>query len=430
MKNISSKKKIIFFCALILLTSFFVEAGAFTIYWIVKKSIFPLSDYQSDIWRIRNIDNVIGSKTKHPGNTDMRFGKAIEVIHPYLGFILDPKRNHNVSDFGFTFDVNPIMSRTNNKLIIGIFGGSFARDVYAHGRDILIRSLKNIGKEIFVVNLANGGYKQPQQLMILAYLLSLGAEFDIVINIDGFNEVALPPSENIPKNVFPIYPRAWYFRVAAASDRQTLMQMGQLVTLGQKRKNWAGVFTGTKLYRSVAACLIWKAVDRLLALKEHNIILDLSKDIKEANSYVVTGPQVSFPNDDALYEYLGAVWKRCSLQMQAICKGNNIIYYHFLQPNQYVEGSKPMKKEEREIAINKNHPYRRGIDKGYSILRRHGEDLIRLEVKYHDLTMTFAGIEEVLYGDDCCHLNTEGYRLISTTIGDIIKIDMGVQSTF
>jgi len=35
------------------------------------------------------------------------------------------------------------------------------------------------------------GYKQPQQLLVLSYFLSIGQPFDMVMNIDGFNEVAL-----------------------------------------------------------------------------------------------------------------------------------------------------------------------------------------------------------------------------------------------
>ena len=37
------------------------------------------------------------------------------------------------------------------------------------------------------------GYKQPQQLLILSYFLSIGQSFDVVVNIDGFNEVAMSP---------------------------------------------------------------------------------------------------------------------------------------------------------------------------------------------------------------------------------------------
>jgi len=424
MKTFSRKKKIMFSCGLILVTLFFMEAGAFTIYLIIKKRIFPKSDYQSDIWHIRNNGNTTGSIGKQISDTEMRFGNVIEVIHPYLGFVLDPKRNYNVSDFGFWDDVNPMISRTNDRLIIGIFGGSFAGGTYGYGRENLINALKATGKNIVVLNFAMGGYKQPQQLLALTYFLSLGAKFDLVINIDDFNEVALPPSENIPKNVFPIYPRGWYFRVAAASDQQAVMEIARLIGLDQKRKNWAQVFEKTRLYYSVTACLLWRAVDRLLESKKITSLLALKRDRKVNEAYVVTGPQVSFANDGALYDYLATIWKHSSLQMHLICQGNSIRYYHFLQPNQYVEGSKPMRTGEKDIAINDNQIYRPGVIKGYPFLRHYGADLVSLGVKFHDLTMTFVEIEDVLYNDDCCHVNAEGYRIIGNIIGNIIKEDM------
>jgi len=424
MNRFSRNKKIIFTCVLILLALLFVEAGAFTMYCIVRKRIFPRSKYESDISHISNNVNITGFADKQIRNSEMRFGNVVEVIHPYLGFVQDPKRNNNISDFGFPGDVNPINSRTKNRLIVGIFGGSFAEGTYRHGRDSLINVLKATGKEIVVVNLAMGGYKQPQQLLALTYLLSLGAKFDLVINIDGFNEVALPSSENISKNVFPIYPRGWYFRVAAASDQKAVMQIARLVALDQKREKWAGLFEKTRLYYSVAFCLLWKAVDRLLESKKIMALLALKHDRKVANAYVVTGPQYSFLNDDVLYGYLATIWKHSSFQMHLICQANNIRYYHFLQPNQYVEASKPMGEEERVIAINDNHIYRLGVIKGYPFLRQYGAELVRVGVKFHDLTMIFAEIEDVLYNDDCCHVNAEGYRIIVSTIGDLITEDM------
>ena len=44
--------------------------------------------------------------------------------------------------------------------------------------------------------MAHEGYKQPQQALVLAYFLSIGQPFDLVINIDGLNEVALSPLNN------------------------------------------------------------------------------------------------------------------------------------------------------------------------------------------------------------------------------------------
>ena len=46
-------------------------------------------------------------------------------------------------------------------------------------------------RELVPLCLSHEGYKQPQQLLVLAYFLSIGQPFDLVVNIDGFNEVAL-----------------------------------------------------------------------------------------------------------------------------------------------------------------------------------------------------------------------------------------------
>ncbi len=42
-----------------------------------------------------------------------------------------------------------------------------------------------------VLCFANGAHKQPQQLLILNYFLSIGQPLDMVINVDGFNEMAV-----------------------------------------------------------------------------------------------------------------------------------------------------------------------------------------------------------------------------------------------
>ena len=46
-------------------------------------------------------------------------------------------------------------------------------------------------KEIVILKFANPAHKQPQQLLTLNYYLSIGQELDMVINIDGFNELAV-----------------------------------------------------------------------------------------------------------------------------------------------------------------------------------------------------------------------------------------------
>jgi hypothetical protein len=55
--------------------------------------------------------------------------------------------------------------------------------------------------------MAQGAAKQPQQLMKLAYLLAIGQQVDLVINVDGFNEFALG-WQNVNAGMDPILPAA------------------------------------------------------------------------------------------------------------------------------------------------------------------------------------------------------------------------------
>jgi hypothetical protein len=59
------------------------------------------------------------------------------------------------------------------------------------------------------------------------------------------------------------------------------------------------------------------------------------------------------------------VWRSCSEQMHALCLLHDIRYFHFLQPNQYVEGSKELTAEERANGYAADSPYRPVVEVGY-----------------------------------------------------------------
>src|SRR5207237_3069481 len=76
---------------------------------------------------------------------------------------------------------------------IAFVGGSFAVGFAEHGAPRLLARLSELpayrGKKLVPLNLAAGGYKEPQQLMSIVYLLALGGEIDLLVNLDGFNEI-------------------------------------------------------------------------------------------------------------------------------------------------------------------------------------------------------------------------------------------------
>src|SRR5262249_59055693 len=100
--------------------------------------------------------------------------------------------------------------RAADHVIVAVVGGSVAHLFAEQGLPRLIERLSELdayrGRTFVPLNLAVGGYKQPQAFMAIAYLLALGAEFDVAINLDGFNDVTRHPAENAA-DVLPLpYP--------------------------------------------------------------------------------------------------------------------------------------------------------------------------------------------------------------------------------
>ncbi|MDP8297899.1 MAG: hypothetical protein RAP41_06960 [Candidatus Orphnella occulta] len=413
--NILFTKKLIFGLILSFFIFLIMELVLSLGYAVVKRDFFPYGKYREMIHVVAT-DSYDDKKKLEPG--EIQSGK--EIIHPYFGYTYNfAKEPWRISEYGFIDPKSPILNDTDS-LNIAVLGGSFAAHICMYAKDALVESLQMLGSNVTITNLALGGYKQPQQLLILNYLLSLDAHFDIVINIDGFNEIVLPPIENIPAGVFPFYPRQWQLRVANIYEPEIAIKLARLDVLRQKRHQQAKFFDRKYLSRSVLMCLVWSLLDLKFMKEEYNLSIQLHKlQPEDFSRPSVTGPEFSFTNEDSLYKTLAIHWGRCSKLIDKICKSNNICYFHFLQPNQYVDGSKPMSSKETAIAIDEKHIYRASVIKGYPYLRNVGTQL-KEDINFYDMTMIFSNNTNVLYSDTCCHLNKNGCEIIARRIGELI----------
>jgi len=364
------------------------------------------------------------------GTADMpaRLRIRKEVIHPYLGYVHDP-RVEQTSPYGIS-DVSPVQHRSPGKLIVGIFGGSFAEDIAYNMADALAAQLKPFypSREIVVVKAAIGGYKQPQQLMALTYFTALGGDFDIVINLDGFNDVALPVLENMPQTN-PFFPRQWHLRMRAAPDPDFLVALGRIRFIDSLSAKWTAAFRSGPLRYSVTANTLWRIGDQLLynaAVAERARLPQMSSGV---NDYAAAGPPASYASDEELYAALASAWAESSYDMYALAKAKGIRYIHFLQPNQYLEGTKPMTPDERHVAILETHPYAKSVRTGYPLLRSLGKDLVRRGVEFVDLTGIFASTREPIYRDNCCHVNGAGQQIVIAAIAKAITGGRTVQAS-
>jgi hypothetical protein len=175
---------------------------------------------------------------------------------------------------------------------------------------------------------------------------------------------------------------------------------------------------------SVLLNLYWSFRDDRLDWESYRLREAYMKGSSRHGPYVVTGPPREFATPEDLYEELTSIWETSSLVLSRLCQSQGIRYFHFLQPNQYVTNSKPMGDDERRTAIRQDHPYRRGVELGYPLMIRKGEELRRQHVSFHDLTRIFQGHAEAIYVDFCCHYNQEGYDLLADAVARAMTQEM------
>lgn len=348
-----------------------------------------------------------------------------EVIHPYVGFV---PRQHLRGRLGVS-DARPRARGDGDEAVIAIVGGSvayqFAHDGLPHLLDRLRELPRFRGKTLVPLNVAAGGYKQPQQLMMVTYLVALGERPAVVINLDGFNDVALYPNEDAPARVFPAYPRRWHQRVERALSRDEFRTMLRRLELEDRRRRYAREFSRRPWSALQTANLVYLVLDRRAEAQLGEVdraLLDI--DRKGTAPLVATGPLVEFKDRGELLAFLVALWSRSSLAIHELTRGSGIAYYHFLQPNQYVPRSKPFGREEARTATV-NAAYRRAVEPAFPRLREAGRALAAKGVRFHDLTMAFENHPEPLYVDLCCHFNQRGNIIVADRIFEVIARDQG-----
>jgi hypothetical protein len=427
MERSDLSRRLLLWGSLAALVAFAVEFMAFGAFRVATGRWFSHSEVSA--LRQARAEGSLGSSAVGLGTTP-----GAHALHPYVGYVYDPAANtpdstafhrNPITPYGY-LDRDPfIHKKSQEQYVVGILGGSVAYWLSVMAQDAIVEALANVGaaegREVVIVRHALGGFKQPQQLMALTYNLSLGAEYDLIINVDGFNEIALPPAENVPQGVFPHYPRVWYLLAGGVADPQMMAAVGGLQALERQRAGLAQRASASIARFSVLGNFIWRARDHWIGVD----ILAQQRQIRELRSnthdFQRRGPDIEYAVDDALFADLARVWANSSLQMANLASSNGASYLHFLQPNQYLPGSKPMGTEERALAFRQDHPYGQSVAKGYPLLRTQGEKLRKQGVGFYDLSMLFAEERAVLYMDDCCHYNELGNQIVGRAIGDAIR---------
>jgi hypothetical protein len=329
------------------------------------------------------------------------------------------------NNFGFTSTRDYPVARANDRqLLLGIFGGSVAAWFCQVGVERLVSGLAASpayrGREIVPLCFAHEGYKQPQQLLILSYFLSIGQELDLAVNIDGFNEVALSPLNDARGSDISM-PSVMHMDPLVTLLDQSSLSTGKVESLSRiqgyrQRMNAAA----DRANRATSAALhfFYSRLHSVLARQYQDEVRRLDALPSGAGTSMIrVTPKVRSRSETELPDDIARGWMRASLLMQQMLASRGARYVHVLQPNQYFT-TRPFAAGEADVARLDASPFKPGAERGYPALERAagGGELTKAGVRFVDGVHLFDAERAPVYIDNCCHYTRRGYELLADAI--------------
>ena len=339
-------------------------------------------------------------------------------IHPYFGFITPP-----------TYAELPFTKTSKDQFIIGIFGGSVAQRFYDYEVEhhVLAKMFQPLpefkNKEIVILKFANQAHKQPQQLLILNYYLSVGQQLDMVINIDGFNEVALSYLNNKAGTEVAM-PNDYIFSPLIALANKDFSSGHfelalEVLQLKSRLQNKVSQLSQCRL----ATCYMLRWAQAKYLLNQYRAKLQTFSELKTeaGKGSLIYQKRIEKPLDDPeALERIVDLWFNSSRGMNDLLAARKIPYFEFIQPNQYYSTNRQFSADEQKIAFDEKSQYKEGTIKGYPKLLARLSSLESNGVKIFNAVNVFDQTKDVVYGDMCCHYNDAGNDVLARYIGQSI----------
>ena len=340
---------------------------------------------------------------------------AEQSLHPYLGWEIADGYRMLTDEYRWLHSPESASAFT-----ILLLGGSvcdiFDNEEYGIGplRQLLKADPRLAQRDLHFLRFGRGGFKEPQQVNYLVFLLSLGFKPDVVIDIDGFNEVALG-NNNFSEGSHPACPSASHWAQLAtwgASDRDALDMVAEIRATQRAIDRWCALFFDWKLDRSCVLGTL--AHRRLLAL-----LGEVRQEFRAYSKHLSERPSPTTKlglegGEEAAVEASVEDWMESSRTASDICRARGILYLQFLQPTLHDKGSKTLTKTEIEKG-GMLETWRRGVELGYPRLRERGQELKKLGVNFIDLSMIFKDRTDDIYFDGC-HFAGEGNQIMAEHI--------------
>ena len=325
-----------------------------------------------------------------------------EMLHPYFGHAPRSVRS----------DLNkmPPPRRRAATKVIALVGGSAAHDVAPLLRNGIVRHFlaSGSGVEPVFLDFTNEGYRQPQQAIILSYMLVAGGEFDVVVNIDGHEEI-VAPMRNASAGRYPFFPLGW-FDLVAPIDHQLLRFEIEAVQDARdeilRMDEWSAVM---EVVRRVRVAAIDDDLRRLYRQWAETGGAD-----NDGRRSFESGTR--WAHDVAELPAMAAeVWSGGSRVTWALAEAVGAAYHHFLQPS-CVAGAGSLGEELAKV-FEANQLPPNTYSKTYGLLARHGRQLREEGIDFVDLSFLLRdAAQDRAYMDNACRIAAGGRALLAEKV--------------
>jgi hypothetical protein len=338
------------------------------------------------------------------------------------------------NNFGFVapFDY-PFVKTGDRQFVIAIFGGSVAGwfcQVGVHRLvDDLTRHSYFADRDIVPLCLSHEGYKQPQQLLVLAYFLSIGQSLDLVVNIDGFNEVTLG-SLNEQRGLDVSMPSAMHLDPLIDLVDRASLTPEKLRTLNAIEDDKARANRLVERLRNTRSAAVHFVLDRLYRRARRSYPEELRRfshlpSNPSATSLILPTRPVKTRTEATLFDDIASAWIRSSMSMKALLDARGVPYVQVLQPNQY-HSTRRFSADEAKIALNAASPFKPGVERGYPALLEAAKTAqLSNAMTFLDATHIFDTEPSAVYMDDCCHYTLRGNQLLADFIAKGVLASRG-----
>ena len=365
-------------------------------------------------------------------------------LHPYFGFTNRPSATRrsvvgeltsepgHANNHGFVSSYDyPYERRHDDEFVVGLFGGSVAANlaVFEQKRRILATRLERVlglpAGRVTVLNFAVGGYKQPQQWLTYAYFRALGQRLDAVINIDGFNELALA-GRNRDSGIELSMPSFDHLKALrdVTGDASSLRSVERMMAIRDAWRKFAITFNrawaGESWELTLASGFLVNFLVYKFHLRRHQQWLQEHVDETGGdgqNAWLTLEPAPS-EVDEAAVERALALWTESSVLIDRAQEADDGLYLHFLQPNQYFDTGRVFSEEERAIAFSSESAFAEYIRHDYARWVAGIDSLRARGLPAYNLVHLYDSVAEPIYRDDCCHFNDRGQRLLAEAIAE------------